>query len=186
MQHTDGTPPVEYNDANYCREVLQLEEGRTEPLLDDELAQQAEKLCITITRPSTPNPNVRDSVCDSAVTVASDHARTASSGSQESNSTGMTSRLSNELLDDLDLVQTRKRSNARRRSLSFSEYEKYVAQTQAQQNNKLAFVPPQIPAEPASSVFSVSTRRSYQGIRNGFKNRFRARRKTSGSKDNLK
>jgi hypothetical protein len=185
MQHPEGALPLEYNDDDYIREVLLLEDGRTEAFFDDELTTQAEKLGISIARPTTPNPNNHDSMCESANTVASHHARTASSGSRESNSTGLTSRSSINQIDTLTPMQSRKRSNIRR-SLSFSEYEKFLSQTQAQQNGKLGFVPPAMPAEPAPSLFSVSTRRSYQSIRNGLKSRFKFRKKFSASREDLK
>jgi hypothetical protein len=185
MQHPEGTLPLEYNDDDYIREVLLLEDGRTEAFFHNELTSQAEKLGITITRPATPNPNNHDSMCESANTVASHHARTASSGSRGSDSTGLTSRSSIDQMDALTPIQSRKRSNARR-SLSFSEYEKFISQAQAHENGKLGFVPPAMPAEPAPSLFSVSTRRSYQSIRNGLKSRFKLRRKSSASREDLK
>jgi hypothetical protein len=184
LQHTDATIPVELNDGAYFREVLQLNEGSTEASFDDDLTREAEKLGITITKPHTPNQNPHDSLCQSAVTIAS-HRRTASWGSQGSNSTGITSTSSREHFDTFTRAQSRKRNSARR-SLSFSEYEKYLGQMEKQNNSTPGLVPPPIPAEPAPSLFSVSSRRSYQSIRNGFKNRFRMRRKTPASRDDLK
>ena len=191
MQHTDSTTnnnpvePAEYNDSDYFREVLQLDDGTTESLFDEHLVQQASKLGITISRPPTPTAQnaAHNSMCESAITVASHHARTSSTGSQGSGSTGMTSRSSNEQLDNSTPPQARKRPNSRR-SLSFSEYEKYLMQAE-QAEAKTGFVPPPIPAEPAPSLFSVSTRRSYVSIKNGFKSRFRLRRSKT-SQDNLK
>jgi hypothetical protein len=185
MQHTDGTLPTEYNDSDYVREVLQLEDGHTEEIVDQDLTKEAEKLGITISRPSTPNDNPHISMCESAITVGSHHARTGSTGSEESNSTGMTSRSSNEQLDSSTPPHARKRSSSRR-SLSFSEYEKYLAQTEAQGAAKTGYNPPPIPNEPAPSLFSVSTRRSYVSIKNGFKNRFRFRRNRTSLDEDLK
>ena len=184
MEHAEATIPVEFNDGDYLREVLQLNEGRTEAFFDDDITREAEKLGIAITRSSTPSRNPHDSLCESAATVASHH-RTASSGSQESTSTGLTSTLSNEHSDFPTSMQSRKR-NSTRRSLSFSEYEKYLGQMEKQRGTTAGLAAPPIPAEPAPSLFSVSTRRSYQSIRNGFKNRFRLSRKRSASRDDLK
>lgn len=184
-QALEGGTPIEYNDDDYFREVLQLKDGRTEAFFDDEILSQAEKLGITIARSATPIPNNHDSMCESANTVASRHARTASSDSCGSNSTGLTSRSSIDQLDNLTPMQSRKRSSARR-SLSFSEYEKYLSQTQAQEKNIMNLVAPPMPAEPAPSLFSVSTRRSYQSIRNGLKSRFKLRKKFSASREELK
>jgi cell pole-organizing protein PopZ len=180
MQNAEGTVPAEYNDEDYFREVLQLDEGQTEVLFDEKLAQEAEKLGITISRPPTPkaqNLN-HNSICESALTEVSRHVRTASSGSQRSASTSMTSRSSNDQLDNSAPMHSRKRPISRR-SLSFSEYEKYLAQHEAQEAMKTGVVPPPMPSEPAPSLFSVSTRRSYVSIRNGLKHRFRLRRNKS-------
>jgi hypothetical protein len=185
MQNTDVQPqPSEYNDRDYIREVLQLDEGRTETSFDEELAKEAESLGIVVEKPEPTEgkENAHHSMCESAITVASHHARTASSGSQGSNSTGMTSRSSL----DTAMPATRKRSTAHRKSLSFGEYEKFL--TQAEEDRKqenMAYSPPPIPPEPAPSLFSVSTRRSYVSIRNGIRNRFRLRRRNS-SKEELK
>ncbi len=186
MQHSEGTPPTEYNNEDYVREVLQLENGQTEALFDESLIQEAEKLGITISRPPTANENgnpAHHSMCESANTVASHHVRTASSESQDSASTGMTSRSSNNQSDLSLPLPSRKRSSARR-SMSFSEYEKYLAQHDAQEANKQgSYPPPPIPNEPAPSLFSVSTRKSYASIKSNFKNRFRLRRKNSSLED---
>ena len=140
MQHTDGTLPAEYSDVEYAREVLQLEDGQTEEGVDQGLTKAAEKLGIRISRPSTPNGNPHISMCDSAITVGSHHARTGSTGSEESSSTGMTSRSSNEQLDSSTPPHAQKKSTSRR-SLSFSEYEKYLAQTEAQGRRQLGVQP---------------------------------------------
>lgn len=177
MQNAEGPVPAEYNDEDYFHEVLQLDDGQTEALVDEKLTQEAENLGITISRPPAPNTQnaTHNSMCESAMTLASHHARTASSGSQGSVSTGMTSRSSNEQLDNSTPLHARKRPISRR-SLSFAEYEKYLAQHEAQEAMKMGIVPPPMPSEPAPSLFSVSTRRSYVSIKNGIKHRFRLRR----------
>jgi hypothetical protein len=185
MQNADGAVPTEYNDDDYLHEVLRLKEGQTEALFDEQLVREAEKLGITISRPPTAdaqNEN-HNSMCESALTLPSHHARTASSGSQGSVSTGMTSRSSiHEQLDTSTPVHARKRPISRR-SLSFAEYEKYLAQHEAQEAMKSGIVPPPMPAEPAPSLFSVSTRRSYVSIKNGIKSKFRLRRSKTNQED---
>jgi hypothetical protein len=81
MQHTDRALPAEYNDSDYVREVLQLEGGQTEEAIDQQLVKEAEKLGITIAPPPTPKNDPHVSMCDSAITVGSHHARTGSTGS---------------------------------------------------------------------------------------------------------
>lgn len=171
---------AEYNDNDYVREVLQLENGRTEALFDEDLAQEAEKLGITISRPSTPKNNheTHISMSNSATTVAS-HRRTASSSSNGSASTGITSRSSDE---QPELSPISKKRSPARRNLSFSEYERYLEQHEAQDITKSIYPPP-IPAEPAPSLFSVSTRKSYASIKSTFTKRFRLRRSKSSQGD---
>ena len=184
MQQTDNSLPCEYNEQDYAVAVLQLEGEQTEAQFDESLAKEAESLGITISRPPTPIDSqhaTHDSLCGSANTVQSHH-RTASSGSHGSASTGMTSRSSNEQLHSSTQTpqQVRKRMSARR-SLSFTEYEKYLAQ----HGSTKPIIPQPIPAEPAPSLFSVSTRKSYVSIKNGFKNKFKLRR-TRSSQDTVK
>lgn len=162
-------PTVELNDADYTREVLQLQDGLTEDAYDDVLTKEAEKLGIIIARSPTPSQAAYNSVRESAITATSHHARTTSTGSQGSISTGLTSRSS---FGDLTPSQTKKRPNLRR-SLSFSRYENLAVQTLA------GFNSPQSPTEPAPSLFSVSTRRSFSSIRSGIKNRFKLRKSKS-------
>lgn len=171
VQRAGGaTPsPVEFNDADYIREVLQLEGGATEDVYDEALAKEAERLGIIIARTPTPSQAAYNSVRESAITATSRHARTTSSGSQGTISTGLTSRSS---FAASTAPQTRKRSNARR-SLSFSGYEDLAVQTIA------GFSSTRASAEPAPSLFSVSTRRSFSSIRSGIKNRFKLRRTKS-------
>jgi hypothetical protein len=186
MQNTDAAVPAEYSDENYFCEVLQLEEGQTEASFDVKLAQEAEMFGVTISRPPTANGRNENhnSVCESALTGLSHHARTASSGSQGSASTSMTSRSSNEQLDNATPLHARKRPISRR-SLSFTEYEKYLAQHEAQEAIRSGVVPPPIPMEPAPSLFSVSTRRSYVNIKKGIKSKFRLRT-SKGNQDDSK
>lgn len=172
---------AEYNDDDYVREVLQLDNGKTEALLDEDLVQEAEKLGITISRPSTPENNheTHMSMSNSAITVASHHVRTTSSSSNGSASTSMTSRPSNEQSDQSTI--SNKRASARR-NLSFSEYERYLEQHEAQDITKPIYPPP-IAAELAPSLFSVSTRKSYNSVKNAFAKRFRLRRSKSAQED---
>ena len=186
MQQGESSLPTEYNDGDYFREVLQLEEGQTEAQFDTTLTQLAEQLGITFARAATPTEQqdvAHHSMCESSFTVTTNHARTASTGSRDSSSTGMTSRDSNE---QLNITTPRKRSSSRR-SLSFSEYERFILQAEAQTRASAptGFIPPPMPSEPAPSLFSVSTKKSYASIKSNLKNRFKLRR-TKSSRENLK
>lgn len=161
----------EFNDVEYIREVLQLEEGKTEAILDNDLTALAEELGITVAQPvnmkGAANP-AHSSVCDSSTTFTTNHARTASTGSRASTSTGITSRSSNEGLNGHAHM---------RRSLSFTDYDKFIEGIEAQALLSGAMVPPPIPTESAApSMFSVSTRKSYQSIKSTLKQRFRLKR----------
>lgn len=186
MQSTDGTLPPEHNDEGYLREVLQLEDGQNEAGLDESIVRQAEKLGITISRPPTACDNAQDSMC--ASTMDSHHMRTSSTDSESSNSTGITSRTSYEDLDCSPSNAARKRPISRtRKSLSFVEYEKYILHTEEQSPKVGGITPPSsIPREPAPSLFSVSTKRSYICIKNGFKSRLGKLRRNKTSQDESK
>lgn len=183
MQTPMGVASAEYNDCDYVREVLQLDAGKTEALLDESLVVEAADLGITISRPPTSTSHHENhvSMSDSATTVVSHHMRTTSSSSRESTSTGMTSGSADEQLQNSTLPLPRRRSSARR-NLSFAEYEKYLAQQDAQDPNKQSFPPP-IPVDPAPSLFSVSTRKSYNSIKTSFTRRLSLRRNKSSRED---
>ncbi|KAH8667598.1 hypothetical protein BGZ60DRAFT_52937 [Tricladium varicosporioides] len=161
---------ADYNDTEYLREVLQVDGRKTEAQIQDALEKEAESLGITLPRPATAK--TEHNVADSSLTVSSHHARTASSGSGDSSSTGITSRSSNEF--DTSWPPSRKR-----RSLSFSEYAKYLAQTEAQERSALGLAPPIAPTEPTPSLFSVSTRKSYASLKKGIRTRLSLRRNSS-------
>lgn len=176
MQHNDAAQPIEYNDADYFREVLQWEgQEQTEALFDERLNKEAEKLGISITSPSTDEIT---NTCESPFSHLH-HTHTSSSVSQDSDSTGLTSRSSTEHLEIPSIPQPWKR-NAVRRSLSFSGYEKYVKQVDAQTATPSPLPIPVSSPEPAPSLFSISSRRSYASLRNGIKIRFRLKPKASG------
>jgi hypothetical protein len=180
MQNNDSSLPTDYSDSDYARDVLQLEDGLTEEAIDQDLTKEAETLGITISTPPAPNATPHISMCESAITVGSHHARTGSTGSDGSNSTGMTSRSSTG-----DTPTLHAKRSMSRRSLSFSEYENYLAQAEAPDAAK-GFNPPPIPSEPTPSLFSVSTRHSYVSLKNGIKNRFRTRKNRKTLDEDLK
>jgi hypothetical protein len=177
MQHNDAVRPAEFNDDEYIREVLQLEGmGQTETLLDERLNKEAEKLGISITEPTAILEDLIETSFSDSAAADSDHTRTASSVSQNSSSTGLTSRCSTENLENSSTAHfCGKRSNSRR-SLSFHDYEKYLEQID-EHNTKAVPPVPAIPSsEPAVSLFSVSTRRSYASFKNGLRKKIFARR----------
>jgi hypothetical protein len=172
----DRPVPTEYNDADYIREVLQLRAGQTEALLDEHIVREASALGIAISQPVMAKV---ENVVDNSVSnsVVSHHARTLSSGSQRSQSTGMTSRSSHDYHYHADAPQSKRRPVSRR-SLAFTDYEKFLVQAEA--SNTAVKTPIPIPPEPAPSLFSVSTRKSYASIKRGL-NKLRIRRGNSSA-----
>lgn len=177
MQHNDAAQPIEYNDDDYFREVLQLEgQEQTEILLDERLNKEAEKLGISIPEPSA-DEIIDDSLCKSPFTQ-SYHTHTPSSISQDTDSTDLTSRSSNEIVDISSIPEPWKRPTSRR-SLSFHGYEKYVKQIDAQIAIPLPSPIPVNSPKRTPSLFSISSRRSYASLKNGIKSTLRRRSKTS-------
>ncbi|KAL3420363.1 IBR domain-containing protein [Phlyctema vagabunda] len=172
MQHSDASLPTEFSDEEYAREVLLLEPGRLESLVDEDLARQADTLGIIVSRPATVE-HATALASMRASTVESHHVRTYSTDSHHSDSTDLTSRSSQE---QLQLHLHRSSSSSLRRDPraesrppprpSFLEYEKYVLQAEAQ-GAPGACVRPANPINPAS-VFSASRRKSYTSIKKGF------------------
>lgn len=179
-----GIMHTEFNDIEYVREVLRLDDGKTEAILDATFTTLAEELGITTTttRPSSRN-GAHASMCDSSATFTTNHARTGSTTSRHSTSTGITSRSSNEAI--YENGNSARRSEVRN-SVSFTEYEKLVQDTEAQLLITTGIAPPPIPTtKTAPSLFSVSTRKSYSSFKSNFKNKFRFRR-SNVSQENLR
>jgi hypothetical protein len=174
MQNTDVLLPEEYNDKDYEREVLKLED-RNEEAVDEELVQQAAELGVDVSSvpPTTQNGHI--SVCESTATSSSLRPRTDSTGSQESTSTVLTFRSSDgQLLNGTSPVLRPRIS--KKRSLSFSEYDRYLALIEAQQQVAINGPTHTKPSQPAPSIFSVTTRTSYTTIKSSFTRRFKLRR----------
>ncbi|KAK8074679.1 hypothetical protein PG997_009342 [Apiospora hydei] len=181
----DGTAPPELSDADFLSQVLQTRADNTERWLDD-LINKAASLGIQISRPSTalsaPAEPSNFRTAESSVTLDTSHTRTASTGSNGSSSTAMTSDDDNHQHfppqkpnnnstttnnnNNNNSILTRRRS----RNLTFAHYDKYLAQINPNMNQPkfLSALPPPPERTLAPSLFSVSTRKSYNGLRNGF------------------
>ncbi|KAI1374907.1 hypothetical protein F4677DRAFT_147015 [Hypoxylon crocopeplum] len=170
----DGNPP-ELKDADYLSQVLQLSPERTEAYLN-ELIMKATDLGIAISRPpssASTDDKRNTSGAESSITLDTNHARTASTGSEGSASTTLTSYSSNNgYLEPTGRIITRKRS----RALTFAQYENYLAQVDPNINQPKFLSPSPTETESAPSIFSVSTSRSYLSIKRGL-SKIRHRRK---------
>jgi hypothetical protein len=173
IQHTGGPSSQEFNDADYDREVLQLE-GTCETAVDEALAREAVTLGVDLSQTFVLSQNGHISVCDSAATIGSDHLRTSSMESEASASTGLTSISSNgRSITGIPPI-TRKMSE--KRPLSFSAYDRFLAQLEAQEQARIEALGHIVSSKRAPSIFSVSTQKSYNGIKSSFKSHFRLRR----------
>ncbi|RDL31495.1 Uncharacterized protein BP5553_09704 [Venustampulla echinocandica] len=197
VQRADGhgPAPAEYSNRDYVREVLQLQRqlgnDQAEALVDETLVQEAETWGIAITTtvpgPATSKGGQDQNAADnsnppSKSTVALHHTRCPSSGSHETNSTVGTSRSSREQADNPARPQFRRRSSSKK-TLSFSDYEKYLAEVRAQDNTQVEYVAPPAPKDPAPTLFSLSTRKSHAGIKKRLKRSFSVRRRSSTQDD---
>ncbi|KAH9888664.1 hypothetical protein F4778DRAFT_403091 [Xylariomycetidae sp. FL2044] len=163
---SDGTPP-ELRHIDYLSEVLQRSAESAEAYLKD-LNMKATRLGISPSRPSTAasKADKRNAVAaESSLTLDESHARTASTGSEGSASTALTSPCSQDGHHDLPgKILTRRRS----RALSFAQYESYLAQVNPNLNQPKFISIPSHDVDAAPSVFSVSTRKSYISIKKSF------------------
>ncbi|RFU34844.1 hypothetical protein B7463_g1470, partial [Scytalidium lignicola] len=177
---------IDCSDASYAQDVLLLENGQTETALDKALETQAEQSGISIfdLQAKLESLQVQESSTSdtSTAVVEPHHVRSDSAGSQgttcSSTFTGVTS--SRPLTDQVDhspSTNPRKRPGTLRR-LSFSEYEKYLLMAEEQAVVDAGFTPAL--RDRTLSLFSVSSRRKYFGLRRGIKQRFRLRSKTTG------
>ncbi|KAI0551348.1 hypothetical protein F4679DRAFT_135941 [Xylaria curta] len=171
--HGVTTVVPELREADYQKEVFKSSTDNYEVYLEG-LITKAEKLGISFTRPPSINsmPDDHDtSGADSNATLDVTHTRTISTGSRVSASTSLTSHSSNNGHGHTGKVLTRKRSQG----LTFMQYESYLSHIKPNVGMSKFLVSPI--AEPAPSVFRVSTRKSYKLLREGI-SKLRERRKT--------
>ncbi|KAI1100980.1 hypothetical protein F4804DRAFT_25755 [Jackrogersella minutella] len=172
----DGTPP-ELREADYLNQVFELSPEKTEEYIN-ELIMKATNLGIVISRPSSTtstNDKRNPSGAESSVTIDTNHARSASTGSHDSASTNVTSHSSNNgRPEPTGRMITRKRSKA----LTFAQYENYLAQVDPNLNQPKFISSSPTETETAPSILSVSTRKSYISLKRGI-TKFRHRRKNT-------
>lgn len=180
MQHSGGQLPQEFNDSDYEKEVLQLE-GTCEIVVDEALAREATTLGIDLLRILTASLNADISGRDSTATATSDGIRTSSVESGASASTGITSSSSNHQ-SIIGSPSIASKVSTDKRPLSFSAYGRFLAKLEAQQQaiEGLAHI---TPSKRPPSIFSVSTQKSYNGLKSSFKSHFKLRRHKTSTGD---
>lgn len=165
---TSPSAEDEFNDAEYCKDVLHLDPATTELDVDAALEKQASALGIALT--TSALGDARDVPNETVDTEREmEHARTESSCSQETTSTGITSpRASN------DNTTTNSLNNPKsgiRRSLSFSEYDRFLARAHIPTTRE---APAMVSNGP--SLFSAATKKSMTSFRNGIRRRILSRK----------
>jgi hypothetical protein len=164
----------ELSEAGYLKEVLHVTAQLSEAEVVDELLAKASALGIAASsRPSTAGKQ-HISSAESATTDNTRHARTLSTDSDGSASTALTSHSSVKRLSAMDATgPSAKRSS---KVLSFSQYDKYL--NRLEPNLKQPKMPKAAPeSEPAPSIFSVSTRKSYATLKRTIKGKVPWRKK---------
>lgn len=175
MQRCGSVPEV-FNDQDYAKEVLSLGKDETEDAADEQLMNDAEAFGIVVAHPPTAVQKTHLSACDSAFTFTTDIARSGSSASRTSISTDVTTPRTSMESDGNGGQHTIAQRPSPKRSLSFSDYDKFAAQFEANQSgSKITKVP--IATRKAPSLFSISTKSSYISITTGLKDKLRIRRK---------
>ncbi|KND88061.1 putative E3 ubiquitin-protein ligase ARI8 [Tolypocladium ophioglossoides CBS 100239] len=173
----DGTSPLpELGDAEYGTEVLQLPVDKSEVELDRELVARANALGLRATLPSVSGYKRNTSSAVSNSSESTSQERTFSTASDSSASTYITPH-SSIFSPPSPGPAGPDAASKPSRNLSFSPYEKYLAQDgptlDPSRSRKLS-----TPGDgSAQSIFSFSTRKTLSGIRG----RMRLRKKPSRS-----
>lgn len=173
---TPATALAELNDSDYTLEVLQSRDTllASEMELEQALRTKAEALGIP-TRPHTPIRNISGTEANSPL---SSHARNTSSGSEDSTDTALTTMPPSPTAPCAE-PSLPPSPRTRTRCLTFSQYDKYLAQVEPNLNQ------PKFPKQTISTadvvpnIFSVTSRRSVVSITNGIKARVRWRKRAS-------
>lgn len=201
-------PPPELDDAEYVSEVLRLQEGQTEEALDAMILREAESLGVPTTRPRpVPETASAASSTSQATASASRHGRNGSTATNETASTALTAySTANDAVPPWSTVitSTTISSNSflanpssadasnpgavaqkRSKSLSFSQYDKYLAKLDpsvsltVSQPKFLETPPPETKRETAPSIFSAVTRKSYFSIKKNLNLKLRFSKKSA-------
>ncbi|KAI9800715.1 MAG: hypothetical protein M1833_003130 [Piccolia ochrophora] len=170
QNYPHSSQPRECDLQLYEAHALRLHSS-TEQALDERLDCEAQELGLE-EPPSAESSQIDDGdpSHDSTSTIRSTDRRSGSS-SEASRSTGITSpSLDEQLRAGTNVFPVPKRSL--QRSISFSEYEKFLEHSMVEQSLSPALpTPPPIPSHVVAtpSIFSASSRRSYASIRRGIR-----------------
>lgn len=165
----------ELGDAQYCTEVMHLPVHKSEPEHDRELLRKAHGLGIMASLPSVAEQAASSSASVSTESTSRDH--TFSTFSDGSPSAYLTPHSSIYGKPSFDLSSVDASIKVQNKPLSFSPYEKYLAQVEVV-HERQRYRKTSLPVESSGqSIFSVSTRKSLSGAASGFRNRMRLKKK---------
>jgi len=172
--------PPELNDAHYAREVLGC---ASEAARDQALTAKATDLGISLPLPRPMTDGVPNTTSDSesADTIVSQHGRTASTSSNDTTNTGLTSQTSHRsaaipaTLTETANIASRRRS----KSLSFSQYEKYLSQVDPTAHQPKFLNPPATREWPIGPLIGTGRRRSVRDLKRSIAGKLRRRRQIS-------
>ncbi|GAB1311739.1 hypothetical protein MFIFM68171_01949 [Madurella fahalii] len=180
----DGLPALpELRDADYLREVLGYDGDATEADVEQEMMVKAAALGVEL--PVSRRPDTQDDPStptgESAHTLVLQHGRTVSSASDETAATALTLQTSNHSIA-VPATATEVSSRRRSRSLTFTQYEKYLSQVDPALDQPKFLRPNQDKAERSAGIVMRSgTRRRVRGLTQSLANRLRKRRSAQAS-----
>lgn len=175
------TALAELNEADYFVDVLQLGDSTSEEERERELTTRAEALGISI-RPHTLTEQINFGA-ESDDTGLSIHARHASSSSHDTTDTALTPPASpTSACPGSPTIANPPASPRARSRLTFSQYDKYLAQVEPNLNQPRFLKRTSLAVDAAPSLFSsVSTRKSVVSIKDGIKAKVRWKRRSVSS-----
>lgn len=164
---------AELNDGDYLSEVLQRADRASEADIERALERTAEAMGISI-RPHTP-PEDSSAFADSPL---SSHARNASTGSNDTADTALTTIPSTPSIPYAE-SHFPPSPRSRPRCLTFSQYDKYLAQVEPSLVQPKFLKQTNPTADALPSIFGATTRKSVINIKNGIKAKVRWKKRAS-------
>lgn len=176
-------PPPEQPEHEFLTEVLQLPSEDFQAYFEG-LIKRAAQLGISVSRPNSSksfHDKRNTSGADSSVTIDTNHVRTVSTSSQNSDDTAISSVSTKDGNRD---AQESILSRSRPQNLTFAQYEAYLQQTDKAMDQPSFLSSPPAQEQVPASVFSMSTRKSYKSIKQSL-SKMRRKRKTTPSPEFL-
>ncbi|KAK4199696.1 hypothetical protein QBC40DRAFT_78957 [Triangularia verruculosa] len=179
--------PPELSDADYLREVLGQPNGRTEQDIELELVEKAAALGIELpiegARLTVEEPPRSSAEEVSGDTFTRRHGRTVSTSSNETVNSGLTSRTSRHSIVLPATLTESSAARRRSRSLTFSQYEKYLGQIDpALDQPKFLRPHPEKTERSVGILVRSGTRKGVKDLKRSITSRLKRRRATPSSR----